>query len=272
MTPPQGEMTPQGVSGTQGTIGSPACTNSAQFQLPVPVYILSQRLVTQTTCMKAKYNNALMLNWFLGKWTVLYLQCMQYQVHVFFQFYKLEMEPIGSHSIMFGGFQLQSCLFIFFEDLLFRPWDTYRAENSFRRHQTHPYFPNWVTPGCMLAHFIVSALTARLICPRADKCKSRGTPCRDPKLITGHQSEFAASKFKANFYSSLLPLQLGMAICYPYESAYFPAPYADNRNDLRRSEILNFHGPDPPSRRTTRALYWNPSFKNRVSRGDLMYM
>ena len=27
----------------------------------------------------------------------------------------------------------------------------------------------------------------------------------------------------------LLPPQLGMAICYQYESAYFPAPYADNQ-------------------------------------------
>ena len=25
------------------------------------------------------------------------------------------------------------------------------------------------------------------------------------------------------------PLQLWMAICYQYESAYFPAPYADNQ-------------------------------------------
>ena len=28
---------------------------------------------------------------------------------------------------------------------------------------------------------------------------------------------------------ALLPLQLGIAICYQYESAYFPAPYADNQ-------------------------------------------
>ena len=29
-------------------------------------------------------------------------------------------------------------------------------------------------------------------------------------------------------YSCIVPLQLGMAICYQYESTYFPAPYADN--------------------------------------------
>ena len=27
----------------------------------------------------------------------------------------------------------------------------------------------------------------------------------------------------------MYPLQLGMAICYQYESAYFPTPYADNQ-------------------------------------------
>ena len=62
------------------------------------------------------------------------------------------------------GFQLQSwsCICIFFADLLFRFWyipqDTCRAENSFRQHQTHPYFPSYVMSGCKLAHFIVSAL------------------------------------------------------------------------------------------------------------------
>ena len=32
-----------------------------------------------------------------------------------------------------------------------------------------------------------------------------------------------------NLIHALLPLQLGMTICYQYESAYFPVPYADNQ-------------------------------------------
>ena len=43
---------------------------------------------------------------------------------------------------------------------------------------------------------------------------------------------------------AMLPLQLEMAICYLYESAYFPAPYADNQLlyslcDPKRSHAFN---------------------------------
>ena len=46
---------------------------------------------------------------------------------------------------------------------------------------------------------------------------------------------------------ALLPLQLGIAICYQYESAYFPAPYADNQLlcslcGLKRSHAFNSAG------------------------------
>ena len=34
---------------------------------------------------------------------------------------------------------------------------------------------------------------------------------------------------RIGFIRVILPLQLRMAICYQYESAYFPAPYADNQ-------------------------------------------
>ena len=34
---------------------------------------------------------------------------------------------------------------------------------------------------------------------------------------------------KLRLIHALLPLHLGMAICYQYESAYFPAPYVDNQ-------------------------------------------
>ena len=45
----------------------------------------------------------------------------------------------------------------------------------------------------------------------------------------------------------LLPLQLGMAICYQDESAYFPAPYLDNQLicslcDPKRSRAFNSAG------------------------------
>ena len=43
--------------------------------------------------------------------------------------------------------------------------------------------------GSKLMRFIVSALMAFDV--PLDKYKSRGTPCRDPKLIKGDQSEFA---------------------------------------------------------------------------------
>ena len=46
---------------------------------------------------------------------------------------------------------------------------------------------------------------------------------------------------------ALLFLQLGMAICYQYESAYFPTPYADNQLlcslcGPKRSHALNSVG------------------------------
>ena len=62
------------------------------------------------------------------------------------------------------------------------------SSSSLLAHIFHD-FPNWVMSGCKLVHFIVSALMAFDV--PLDKYKSRGTPCRDPKLIRGHQSEFA---------------------------------------------------------------------------------
>ena len=41
--------------------------------------------------------------------------------------------------------------------------------------------------------------------------------------------EELASKIRKHTTSTSLPLQLGMAICYQYESAYFPVPNADNQ-------------------------------------------
>ena len=41
------------------------------------------------------------------------------------------------------------------------------------------------------------------------------------------------SELKQRFYSCMLPLQLGMAICAQYESAYFPASCVDNQLPLR---------------------------------------
>ena len=87
-----------------------------------------------------------------------------------------------SHSLMSGGFQPQSwnCLCIFLADLVFRPWhipqDTYHAEDSFRRHQTHPYFPSWEMSGCKLTHFIVS-VWRHFIFPW--QVQVHGTSCRD---------------------------------------------------------------------------------------------
>ena len=92
------------------------------------------------------------------------IMCIQYQAHVssILHTWNGTNDYNGHmHSLMFGGFQLQSwsCLCIFFADLLFRPWhipqDTCRAEDSFR-HQTHPYFPSWEMSGCKLTHSIVS--------------------------------------------------------------------------------------------------------------------
>ena len=40
----------------------------------------------------------------------------------------------------------------------------------------------------------------------------------------------ARERIKAKFFiHAMHPLQLGMAICYQYESAYFSTPYADNQ-------------------------------------------
>ena len=54
-------------------------------------------------------------------------------------------------------------------------------------------------------------------------------------------------KAKIFFIHVMHPLQLGMAICYQYESAYFPVPYADNQLlcslcDLKRSHISDSVG------------------------------
>jgi len=110
------------------------------------------------------------------------------------------------------------------------------------------------------------------------------------------------SKLNKGFIHSLLPLQLGMAICYQYESAYFPAPNADNqllcnntitRFSSRSSNFCNFTPrihqkrsqkvknykiflggmpPDPSIKRATRALiaYWNPPFKNSRSATEVL--
>ena len=78
-----------------------------------------------------------------------------------------------------------------------------------------------------------------------------------------------------NLIQALLPLQLGMAICYHYESAYFPVAYTDNQllsslcdpkrqasnttirfssrlsniHNFTRNDIQNFPGWACPSRR-----------------------
>ena len=54
-----------------------------------------------------------------------------------------------------------------------------------------------------------------------------------------------ASKLK--LIHPLLPMQLGMAVCYQYESAYFPTPYADNQLlcslcGLKQSHAFNSAG------------------------------
>ena len=44
--------------------------------------------------------------------------------------------------------------------------------------------------GCKFVHFIYVSALMEFDVP-LDKYKFRGTPCRDPKLIKGHQSKFA---------------------------------------------------------------------------------
>ena len=55
------------------------------------------------------------------------------------------------------------------------------------------------------------------------------------------------------FIHALFPLQPRMAIYYRYESAYFPAPYADNQLPLRpESEFLSGG-----------VVWWTSTFRNR---------
>ena len=49
---------------------------------------------------------------------------------------------------------------------------------------------------------------------------------------------------------ALLPMQLGMVICYQYKSAYFPVPYVDNQLlcslcGLKRSHAFNSETQQP---------------------------
>ena len=71
-----------------------------------------------------------------------------------------------------------------------------------------------------------------------------------------------------DFIHALLPLQLGMVICYQYESAYFPAPYAANPScyaaSATRSGVtpLILRGPNT----TTRFSSSRPTFGNFTTR------
>ena len=107
-------MTPQGVNEPLGAIDSPCTT--AQFQLPV--YILSQVLITQNN-MKAKCNNVR----------------------------QIITEPMVTTVTLNYVLRIPALLSLHFvrRFAFFCPWyipqDTCRAEDSFRC-QTHPYFPS----------------------------------------------------------------------------------------------------------------------------------
>ena len=47
--------------------------------------------------------------------------------------------------------------------------------------------------------------------------------------LCAHQKHVATIMSELKFIHALFPLQLGIAICYQYESAYFPMPFVDNQ-------------------------------------------
>ena len=69
----------------------------------------------------------------------------------------------------------------------------------------------------------------------------------------------------------MLPLQLGMATCYQYENAYFPAPYADShllcslRCGSKRSHAFNSASFNTTTRFSSRWSKFNPRIHQKQS-------